>query len=470
MVKLSDVFQPSSTPSPRLISRVFRIRKIALILSLGTALSVLLLWTLPELGEYLPAQWASMAPATAICVSVLSALLLGCPSTAKFACRLPYLSAVGFTLLYSLYIIAEHFSLPIPDVSAVDTTLPMTLNPALYIALLSVFLLVVRSKQEWTIIVSDTLAYVQLVFLIALTSGYVFSIPLLIGTHSLSQISLPTLISFYCLFIAILPSRASRGWFSPIFGEGIGSQVSRLILPFTLATPFVVTLTGLLLFDETGDPASQYWTLAVIVTVISGSSALLVFPLARRVNALEQGLRHLSLSDEMTSVLNRRGFFLIGEHLYSQAARENTELGILFFDLDGLKQVNDTYGHETGSALLVDFARLLKSTFRHSDALGRLGGDEFAVVSCQPGLDNALRRLHKAVESFNKQNRTHYEISYSVGQIHTLTGPDMSFEDLLGQADLLMYKQKRQRKEQAQKPATDVAPLRAEKLVRMADA
>ena len=288
MVMLSDVFHLSSTPSPRLISRVFRIRKIALMFSLGISLSVLLLWHLPALAAFLPSQWSSMAPATAICVTVLSTVLLACPSTGKYACRIPYLGAVGFALLYSLYIITQHVALPVPALPAVHGTLPMTLNPALYIALLSLFLLVVRSKQEWTIMVSDTLAYVQLLFLIALTSGYVFSNPMLIGSHSLSQISLPTLLSFYCLFIAILPTRASRGWFSPIFGEGIGSQVSRLILPFTLATPFVVVLMALLLFDENSNPANQYWTLAVIVTVISGSSALLVFPLARRVNTLSK--------------------------------------------------------------------------------------------------------------------------------------------------------------------------------------
>ncbi|MDO6460125.1 GGDEF domain-containing protein [Granulosicoccaceae sp. 1_MG-2023] len=447
MVMLPDVFEQPPTPNSRLVSRVFRLRKLALLLSLCISMSVLLAGQFPALSARLPGQWITMAPATATGVALLSLILLLCPHTSRHAVRFPYLAAVGFTLLYSLYAIAQGFT----STAAADATQPMTLIGACYMTLLSLFLLVVRCKSKRTVPVSDILAYVLLVLLIAVTSASVFSSPIVIGSHSLSALSLPTLICFYCLFIAILPTRASRGWFSPIFGDGIGSHVSRLVLPFTLATPFVVILSALLLSGEQHNPLpQQFWTLTLIVTVISGASALLVFPLARRVNALERGLRELSLNDEMTSVLNRRGFFLLGEHLYSQALRENSGLGILFFDLDGLKKVNDTYGHDTGSALLVDFARLLKSTFRHSDAIGRIGGDEFAVVSCRPGLDNALKRLHTAVAAFNAHNKKHYRIDYSVGRLHAMPGNGVPFDSLLAQADLLMYKEKRRRKQQAQ--------------------
>jgi diguanylate cyclase (GGDEF)-like protein len=87
------------------------------------------------------------------------------------------------------------------------------------------------------------------------------------------------------------------------------------------------------------------------------------------------------LSDELTGLGNRRAFFTFGEQRM-QSMERTASLGVLIFaDVDGLKEVNDSVGHEIGDALLIDAARALRTTFRRTDLIARLGGDEFVVLA-----------------------------------------------------------------------------------------
>jgi diguanylate cyclase (GGDEF)-like protein len=121
---------------------------------------------------------------------------------------------------------------------------------------------------------------------------------------------------------------------------------------------------------------------------------------------------------------------------------------VLFFDLDGLKTVNDTLGHEIGSTLLVNFANLLKITFRQSDVIARLGGDEFAVVALSNDTDliPTLQRLENAVAKANREDRQPFSISYSAGGATLLPNERKTFSEIVEQADALMYERKRQKK------------------------
>ena len=89
----------------------------------------------------------------------------------------------------------------------------------------------------------------------------------------------------------------------------------------------------------------------------------------------EAEVRQLSLTDELTGLYNRRGFFLLAEQQLKIARRTQTPCCVLFADLDGLKKINDTIGHELGDRAIVDAAQILKETFRDADIVARLGGD-----------------------------------------------------------------------------------------------
>lgn len=98
-------------------------------------------------------------------------------------------------------------------------------------------------------------------------------------------------------------------------------------------------------------------------------------------------IRHLSLVDDLTGVRNRRGFFLLAEQERKAAAGLGRDVFVLFIDADGLKAVNDGYGHEAGDQMLCALAEELQSSFRDSDIVGRLSGDEFCIFGIHDGED-----------------------------------------------------------------------------------
>jgi diguanylate cyclase (GGDEF)-like protein/PAS domain S-box-containing protein len=162
-------------------------------------------------------------------------------------------------------------------------------------------------------------------------------------------------------------------------------------------------------------------------------------------------LRALSLRDELTGLHNRRGFMtLAGQHM-KMAARQRAPFAILFIDLDDVKPINDTLGHQAGDDALRDTAALLRSTFRQSDLVARLGGDEFAVLAAEvrPGPDSAdqvLVRLDAAVARHNQAAQRPFQLSISVGIVHYDPAQPATIDDLLAQADKRMYEEKRARK------------------------
>lgn len=159
----------------------------------------------------------------------------------------------------------------------------------------------------------------------------------------------------------------------------------------------------------------------------------------------EEAVRLLSLTDELTTLHNRRGFFLLAEQQLKLAARLKTAFSILFIDLDGLKQINDLQGHETGDVALRAAADVLKRTFRESDLVARLGGDEFVVLAPgHPEEWNRLQhRLQDGIHQFNQQQGAPFRLSMSVGSYSYEIGETRSLEDILALADAQMYEQKR---------------------------
>ncbi|MEG4342271.1 diguanylate cyclase [Microcoleus sp. A003_D6] len=159
----------------------------------------------------------------------------------------------------------------------------------------------------------------------------------------------------------------------------------------------------------------------------------------------EAEVRQLSLTDELTGLYNRRGFFLLADQQLKIARRTQTSYYVLFADLDGLKKINDTFGHEMGDRVIVDSAQILKQTFRDSDIVARLGGDEFGlfVPTFSENSYNFYNRLQANIDSFNRQHDRAYLLSISLGVQAGDFNNDFSLEQLVAKADRLMYENKR---------------------------
>ena len=162
----------------------------------------------------------------------------------------------------------------------------------------------------------------------------------------------------------------------------------------------------------------------------------------------DESLRQLALIDELTQLYNRRGFLSVFQQYLKIARRDDKDLLLLMVDVDGLKVINDNYGHLEGDRAIVDTARVLKKTFRGSDLIGRIGGDEFVVLAVQAS-DKDVKAIKKRLQAnINQYNLTSkdFTLSLSVGITSFDPQEDVVFEDLLVLADEDLYHQKRQKR------------------------
>jgi len=181
--------------------------------------------------------------------------------------------------------------------------------------------------------------------------------------------------------------------------------------------------------------------------------------LARAKELLEKQaaeLQALSLRDGLTGLYNRRGFMTLAEHQMKVASRTQTPLFLMFIDLDDFKYINDMYGHAMGDRTLVDTAQVLQTTYRQSDLIARLGGDEFVVLHYCSGWDCAetiLERLQDHLRLYNSTPQDHpLQLSLSVGFAWYDPRYPVGLEELLKEADGMMYERKKAKKAKLRTP------------------
>jgi diguanylate cyclase (GGDEF)-like protein len=167
--------------------------------------------------------------------------------------------------------------------------------------------------------------------------------------------------------------------------------------------------------------------------------------LARR-DVAENNMRLLSLTDVLTGLNNRRGFFVHAEHVFKLAQRRHARSAVIFADIDGLKVVNDELGHEAGDRLIRDAAAVFRESFRDADVIGRLGGDEFVAYTLDDVQPRAiLARLQHNLHAFNLMQDRPYRVAISAGIVQCDSHADQGLLNYVLQADQQMYAQKRRR-------------------------
>lgn len=157
-------------------------------------------------------------------------------------------------------------------------------------------------------------------------------------------------------------------------------------------------------------------------------------------------MRMLSLTDVLTGLYNRRGFFLQAEHSYKLARRQRAPSAVIFADIDGLKGVNDRLGHDAGDRLIQDAALVFRQSFRNADVVARLGGDEFVAFTLddeQP--DAILARLQANLQAFNLMQERPYTVAISAGVVRCDASSKQTLSQYVLEADKQMYVQKRSR-------------------------
>lgn len=209
---------------------------------------------------------------------------------------------------------------------------------------------------------------------------------------------------------------------------------------------FTVTETEPESFTQLGSIAQQICT-----SIKMTDFMLMLEDIISQITQRNAILSHESVSDELTGLLNRRGFFSEAEKALASRAKSHTKqhCAIMFADLNHLKEINDTFGHEEGDYAIKTAAQILRTCLRSSDIIGRVGGDEFAVLTIYND-DTFAERLFKRVKQFqdnlNLETDKPYYVELSIG-IHEFDCTDhCNLQELLDNADNKLYIDKKSKR------------------------
>lgn len=160
-------------------------------------------------------------------------------------------------------------------------------------------------------------------------------------------------------------------------------------------------------------------------------------------------LKQISIEDDLTGLHNRRGFFTLANQRIALFQREKTPFIVLYMDVDGLKNINDTHGHNQGDTAIKTAANVIKNALRESDIIARLGGDEFTALIIYKDESDVTRikeRIHRECDFFNQQKPYTWELHISIGYYCANPSENMSLDDILARADKELYRKKKKRK------------------------
>ena len=168
----------------------------------------------------------------------------------------------------------------------------------------------------------------------------------------------------------------------------------------------------------------------------------------------EENLRKTAITDDLTGLFNRRGFYTLAEQQCKLANRVGKPMHLLFLDIDGFKTINDKFGHGEGDRALVDTANVLRRTFRESDIIARIGGDEFVVLLTEPAesdIDSIIiGNVYRNLIIHNDKDPKRYKLFFSIGVSMYDPAHPCSITELLSMADRLMYEEKIKHKKEGE--------------------
>jgi diguanylate cyclase (GGDEF)-like protein len=442
MRKLSIAMLPRD-PNPAIFVWFDRVETGCLALLILISSVQVVAWLAPGPGWATLSSWLPMKPesAAAALLSTFCLMFLGTGHTRWRRWISPLLAA-------AVILLASHAisgNLVYPHGISIQT---MTLQSASAFLVLGLTMFAMTVEKRMAVWLSDLLTLGLCILTFTLVSGYLFGRSSLFGLQADVPTSSGTLLCLLLLTLFTVLRRAENGIFSIYAGSGNGGNLARILSPILLVAPFFREGTRARLIGVGSMP--PHYTTALLASSAAVFSISLLLYLVWKINEMESKIHDLALRDELTGLHNLRGFRLLADHAMRMAQRAKVPFSVMFIDLDDLKKINDSLGHDAGSAYISEAAEILRSTFRETDALGRIGGDEFAVAGqfSRKSMSAAALRLNESCADRNSDAGRQYALSLSVGYATSDEKSKGTLDMLMARADESMYEAKRSKKEQ----------------------
>jgi diguanylate cyclase (GGDEF)-like protein len=186
----------------------------------------------------------------------------------------------------------------------------------------------------------------------------------------------------------------------------------------------------------------------IVAPIASGGFLKLLF----KVDALEKETRYLANFDALTGLYTRRAFYDHAQRQLNLARRESKSIAMLVADLDGFKNIKDTFGHQAGDMALKYVSHIIKQTVRESDIAGRVGGDEFVFCLPSASLEEALKFGQRLVENIQSSTfvyeNNQIDLSMSIGLDSSDAHESSEIDLMIKNADQALYRAKKAGKNQ----------------------
>jgi diguanylate cyclase (GGDEF)-like protein len=451
MLKTQSAILPRD-PDPAIYSWLERVEYACLALLMLISATNVLAWLMPTPGWILVASWLPMKGESGVTIllSTFCLMLLGTGNTIWKRRVSPVLA--GIVVVQAAFTLVKY---PLPFVPVLVTEfarthgLPlqtsMTPQTAGTLLVLGLAMIAMAVEDKIAIWIGDALTLILCVLTFTLVSGYLLGKCHVFGTVADPPVQYGTLLCLFVLTILTLLRRSENGVFSIYADNGNAGNLARILSPIILLLPFARECTRAGVIGMM--PSTYVVALLASMTAVISISVLLY--LVWRINMMETEISALALRDELTGLLNLRGFQLLADQAMRLAQRSKVPFSVMFIDLDDLKVINDSLGHQKGSGYISEAAEILRETFRETDVLGRIGGDEFAVAGQfnQRAMTSAVQRLNDDCARRNKSGAREFVLSLSVGHATLQEVERETLEELMARADEAMYEVKRVKKE-----------------------
>lgn len=444
---------PPGQPDPVLVQRLLFVQRAFLVVVLLGGLAALFSSMIPAFGAYPVLEYVQMStPAALEAVFCAMALLLTEPGHPIFLALVGRIFA-GTAALLAVAILLERFAQVVILPSAVlhgqgNDAMWNAHSPQFAVGFLAIaiVLLFVGSMNVIVQHVADVLVIFLSLLMCTLASQSVFSALKLFGMGKGDGISTQVLGCLLLLTAAVVFRQTDCGVLSIFVGRGIGSRIARTYALILLAWPFLGRIADSRIKFPQWVPGHFAAPVLTSVEVVLSIALLLI--VVWQVTEMEKEVHDLTLRDDLTGLMNMRGFYLLADQTYRLAKRGHLPFSVLFMDMDGLKLINDKMGHSMGSAYLKEAGELVHENFRDGDVKGRFGGDEFVVAGqfSMVGIEVATQRLRAMAAERNAKEGRKYPLAFSIGHVTVEPHSTETLKELVAQADALMYKDKQARK------------------------